>query len=132
MNIETGIDIVEVERIGSLIEKHGAAFLKRIYTTREIDYCRTRRRKYEHFAARFAAKEAVLKVLGTGLVRGLAWHSIEVTNDQAGKPAVKLTGSARHVARNLRIRQIALSMSHCSTYAVASVTAVIDTMDSTR
>jgi len=129
MHVETGIDIVEVERIRNLINKHGAAFLKRIYTADEIVYCQSRRRKFEHFAARFAAKEAVLKVLGTGLVKGLALHSVEVTNDVAGKPEIRLSGEARQLARALGIRRIALSLSHCDSYAVASATAIVDKED---
>src|SRR5437588_6292278 len=98
-----GTDIVECLRVGRMIEQHGELFLTRIFTEREIRYCQGRKRATEHFAARWAAKEAVLKALGTPWRRGMTWTDIEVRNDDAGKPTVLLGGAAREVALGLYI-----------------------------
>ena len=119
-----GTDIVECLRIGRMIEHHGEMFLTRVYTSREIRYCQTRRHCTEHFAGRWAAKEAVLKCLGTGWRRGLCWTDVEVRNDPGGKPSVHLCGAAKERAQQLRLSDILLSISHCRAYATAYAVAV--------
>ena len=119
-----GTDIVECLRIGRMIEQHGELFLSRVYTEREVRYCQARKRAVEHFAGRWAAKEAVLKCLGSGWRKGLCWTDIEVRNDPAGKPVVLLCGAAKESAQQLRISDILLSISHCRAYATAHAVAV--------
>jgi holo-[acyl-carrier protein] synthase len=119
-----GTDIVECLRVGRMIEQHGELFLARVYTEREVCYCQSRKRAVEHFAGRWAAKEAILKCLGTGWRRGLDWTDIEVRHDDAGKPQVHLGGAAKEVALRLRVSDILLSISHCRAYATAYALAV--------
>jgi holo-[acyl-carrier protein] synthase len=107
-----------------MIEQHGELFLTRVYTDREIRYCQARRRAVEHFAGRWAAKEAVLKCLGTGWRKGLCWTDMEIRNDSAGKPQVLLCGAAKDVAQQLRITDILISISHCRAFATAYAVAV--------
>ena len=121
-----GTDIVECLRIGRMIEHHGELFLNRVFSDREIRYCQARRRAMEHFAGRWAAKEAILKCLGTGWRRGLCWTEIEIRNDPDGKPTVHLCGAAKEVAQTLLIADIHLSISHCRAYATAYAVAVRD------
>ncbi len=83
-----GTDIIECPRIGKMIEHHGELFLRRVYTEREIRYCQARKHAIEHFAGRWAAKEAILKAMGTGRSHGIAWTNIEVRNGQDGRPQV--------------------------------------------
>jgi holo-[acyl-carrier protein] synthase len=119
-----GTDIVECERIGRMIREHGELFLKRVYTPREIDYCQKRRRAEEHFAARWAAKEAVLKALGTGWTKGIQWTDIEVRHAPSGRPKVAVRRKVKTLARRLGLCGLHLSLSHCRQYAVACVVAV--------
>ena len=119
-----GIDLIECVRIGQLIERYGETFLTRVFTEREISYCQSRRNATEHFAARWAAKEAVLKCLGTGMSKGLCWTEIEVRNDNYGKPLVYVHGATQELARRLDVGEILLSISHCRSYATAYATAV--------
>ncbi|PZC51272.1 MAG: holo-[acyl-carrier protein] synthase [Chloroflexi bacterium] len=112
-----GIDIIEIDRIASVIDRWGARFLNRIYTKKELDYCRGR---FPQLAARFAAKEAVMKALGTG-VRGVGWRDVEVTRQRGDRPKVELHGRAAMVAVKTAVIHIALSISHSRKYAVASV-----------
>ncbi len=119
-----GTDIVECLRIGRMIEQHGELFLTRVFTEREIRYCQGRRHSTEHFAGRWAAKEAVLKCLGTGWRRGIAWTDIEVRNELSGQPRVHVCGAAKDQAEQLRIADILLSISHCRAYATAYALAV--------
>ena len=114
-----GTDIVECLRIGRMIEQHGELFLTRVYTELEIRYCQERKRAMEHFAGRWAAKEAILKCLGTGWRRGIAWTDLEIRNDPAGKPRVLMCGAAKDIAQKLRIVDILVSISHCRAYATA-------------
>lgn len=116
-----GIDIVEVSRIRKMAADHGAHFLDRVFTPAEREYCaRNTKRQYEHLAGRFAAKEAVLKVLGTGWRGGIAWTDIEVIKHDGGQPGVKLTGETLRVAESLGITRWHLSISHIETHATAS------------
>ena len=87
-----GTDIVECLRIGRMIEQHGEVFLTRVYTDREIHYCQGKKRATEHFAGRWAAKEAVFKCLGTGWSKGLGWTNLEIRHDTAGKPELRVAG----------------------------------------
>lgn len=119
-----GTDIVECVRIARMIEAHGELFLTRVYTAREIRYCQARKHSTEHFAGRWAAKEAILKCLGTGWRRGICWTDLEVRNDDDGAPRVHIGGGARDVAEKLRISDILLSISHCRAYATAYAIAV--------
>lgn len=119
-----GTDIVECLRIGRMIEQYGELFLMRVYTEREIRYCQTRKHATEHFAGRWAAKEAIFKCLGTGWRRGLCWTDIEVRNDPGGKPQVLMCGAAKDQAQRLRISDILLTIAHCRAYATAYAIAV--------
>ncbi|MBV8317041.1 MAG: holo-ACP synthase, partial [Planctomycetaceae bacterium] len=104
-----GTDIIECPRIGKMIEQHGELFLRRVYTEREIRYCQARKHAIEHFAGRWAAKEAILKALGTGRSHGVAWAHIEVRNGQDGRPLVLVCGAAREIARERGIADILVS-----------------------
>ena len=112
-----GVDIVEISRIAQTLERWGNRFLQRVYTVREQEYCRGR---VAQLASRFAAKEAVMKALGTGR-RGLNWREIEVVRRPGGPPSVQLEGRASEVAKRMAVSQVALSLSHSSEYAIASV-----------
>jgi holo-[acyl-carrier protein] synthase len=116
-----GIDIVETARIRAMVERHGQHFLDRVFTPAEQAYCDANpKRRFEHLAGRFAAKEAVLKVLGTGWRGGIAWTDIEVAKQVSGQPTVRLTGECARVAEQLGICRWHLSISHIETHATAS------------
>ena len=116
-----GIDIVETARIRQLVENHGPHFLDRVFTAAEQDYCaRNPKRYFEHLAGRFAAKEAVLKVLGTGWRGGIAWTDVEVTKASSGQPKIVLTGESARIAAELGISRWHISISHIETHATAS------------
>ena len=117
--IGIGTDITECLRIARMIERHGEAFIARVYTPEEIRYCQTRKQSTQHFTGRWAAKEAVLKALGTGWRRGISWRDIEILNEPGGKPLVMLTGGAREVAQQLGITEMLVTISHCHTHATA-------------
>jgi holo-[acyl-carrier protein] synthase len=119
----TGIDIVEVLRIAQMIEKHGELFITRVYTDHEIEYCSARKAATQHYAGRWAAKEAVLKALGTGWRRGISWRDIEIRNDAKGAPTIQLRGGARDVMTAARIAKLHVTISHCRNFAVAYVVA---------
>lgn len=114
-----GTDITECPRIGKMIEQHGELFLRRVYTEREIRYCQARKRALEHFAGRWAAKEAILKAIGTGWSRGISWTDLEIRNDASGQPRVLVRGGAKDAAQARGIGDIMISISHCRTYATA-------------
>jgi holo-[acyl-carrier protein] synthase len=122
--IGIGTDIVECLRIGRMIEQFGELFLNRVYTDREIRYCQERKRATEHFAGRWAAKEAILKCLGTGWSRGISWTDVEIRNDPAGQPHVLMCGAAKDLAQTLHIANILISISHCRAYATAYALAI--------
>jgi holo-[acyl-carrier protein] synthase len=119
----TGIDITECLRIAQMIERHGELFITRVYTDLEIEYCTTRKAATQHYAGRWAAKEAVLKALGTGWRRGIGWRDIEIRNDAKGAPTVHLRAGARDVMESAGIRKLHVSISHCRSFAVAHVIA---------
>jgi holo-[acyl-carrier protein] synthase len=118
-----GIDLVEVSRIEKMIEKHGGRFLERVFTDGEVSHSTGRKRQAEHLAGRFAAKEAVLKTLGTGWAEGVAWRDIEVTTNPAGRPFLVLSGHAATLAKSQGIAAWHLSISHTAGHAMASVIA---------
>jgi holo-[acyl-carrier protein] synthase len=116
-----GIDIVETARLRRSVEEHGGHFLDRVFTAAEQAYCaRSRKRYFEHLAGRFAAKEAVLKVLGTGWRGGIAWTDIEVLPEPSGQPKLTLSGECAAIAKQLGITRWHLSISHIETHATAS------------
>jgi holo-[acyl-carrier protein] synthase len=118
--IYCGVDIIEVERIKKSMEEWGGTLRDKIFTRSEADYCEGRKKsKYLSYAARFAAKEAVSKALGTGISGGIKWRDIEIVNDEKGKPFVKLTGKAQERFLQLKGIGISVSLSHCKSYAVA-------------
>ena len=121
--ISIGVDIVEVPRVERLVREHERV-QERLFTRPEIDYCRARGKCYEHMAARFAAKEAVLKALGTGLVTGMRWTDVEVVNEEGGRPSVRLGGEVAAFAEREGVQQVELSISHTSGLALAQALAV--------
>lgn len=120
MAVHCGVDIVETERLQKSFESLGDAFRDRIFTPEEIAYCDARKQgRYQSYAARFAAKEAVSKALGTGIGEGAAWQEIEIVNDANGKPSVNLSGAARASFKAIGGEAVSISLSHCKSYAVA-------------
>ncbi len=116
-----GIDIVETARVAKMLEDHDERFLKRCFTEGEQSYCASNpARQAEHYAGRFAAKEAILKVLGTGWSNGIAWTEAEVVREPSGRPSVRLHGRCAQVAADLGITGWHLSISHTGSYATAS------------
>ncbi len=122
--IGLGTDIIECLRIAKMIEKHGELFLKRVYTEHEVGYCSSRKAANQHYAGRWAAKEAVLKAMGTGWSRGIRWRDIEVKVEMSGKPNVYLHGTAKEICDELGIADIMISISHCRSHATATAIAV--------
>ena len=121
-----GVDLVDIERIERSLSAYADRFRDRVFTKLESDYCSDSRRPAPHFAARFAAKEAVLKAIGTGWRDGIAWTDIEVVHSPSGAPSIRLTGQASLIAQSLGISGWFLSLSHTSTAAMASAIAVGD------
>ncbi len=124
--IAHGVDMVECQRLGEIVGRQGDRFLHRVYTDVERAYCAGKKREMEHLAGRFAAKEAVLKVLGTGWSGGIAWTDIEIRNTESGQPFVRLDGRCREIAEGLGIARILISISHIATHAIASAIGVSD------
>lgn len=121
MIVGLGLDIEEIERVEQVLTRRGDAMLRRLYTAREVAYCESHKKKFERYAARFAAKEAAMKALGTGWRRGVRWRDIEVVNAPSGKPTLRLEGVARQIADSLRVRNISLTITHSGNLAVAEV-----------
>lgn len=119
-----GTDIVEIVRIGKMIERHGELFLQRVFTDEEIRYCQRRKESYQHFAGRWAAKEAVMKTLGTGFIRGIGWRDIEVVVLKSGQPTIHIRGGASERAEQMGITEVLITISHCRAYATATAIAV--------
>ena len=119
-----GTDIIECLRIAAMIDKHGELFLNRVYTPHEIEYCSARKAATQHYAGRFAAKEAVLKALGTGWTRGIHWQDIEVRNELGGRPRIVMGGGARELCVELGISEMMITISHCRSFATAYAVAV--------
>lgn len=116
--IDIGIDIVPVSKVEDLFSKY-KDYLTEVYTEKEIAYCSRKKNSKEHFAARFAAKEAVLKALGLGLGKGIEWTDVETLSTNSGKPRVCLHGRVKEIAYKRKIEEIKVSLSHCEHYAVA-------------
>lgn len=124
-----GTDITECLRIARMIERHGELFINRVYTPEEIRYCQGRAQATQHFTGRWAAKEAVLKALGTGWRRGISWRDVEVRNEPSGQPIVTIRGGAKDVVQQLGITKLLVSISHCRTHATAYAVALGETKD---
>lgn len=120
MIIGTGIDIVEISRVKNASLKWKDKFLRRIFTNKEITYSKERTYSYQHLAARFAAKEAVLKAFGNSWKKRAEWTDIEIWNEESGKPIVKLYGDVKKIKDKMKVDDIIISLSHTRTYAVAS------------
>ena len=121
MIVGLGIDLAEVDRIRKAIERHGRRFTDRIYTVAEIAYVERKANRYERYAARFAAKEAGMKAIGTGWKRGVRWQDFEVTNLPSGRPTLRFHGVAAQIADSLGVRNIALSLTHTAEQGLAIV-----------
>ncbi|SPF36950.1 Holo-(acyl-carrier-protein) synthase [Candidatus Sulfopaludibacter sp. SbA4] len=121
MIVGTGVDLAEVPRIRASIERFGARFIDRIYTSGEIAYVERKANRFERYAARFAAKEAGMKAIGTGWKRGVTWRDFEVANLPSGKPTLRLHGVAAEIATRLGVRNISLSITHTSELGMAHV-----------
>ncbi|MDR1053243.1 MAG: holo-ACP synthase [Planctomycetaceae bacterium] len=114
-----GTDIIECERISRMLLRHRDNFVRMVFTELENQYCSDRKNSSQHYAGRWAAKEAVMKALGTGWVAGLAWTDIEVVNQSGGKPIINLHNGATKIANQLGIIEIQISITHCESHAVA-------------
>lgn len=121
MIVGTGVDIAEVDRIRQSIERYGRRFIDRIYTPAEIRYVERKANRFERYAARFAAKEAGMKAIGTGWRRGVRWQDFEVANLPSGKPTLRLHGRAAEIAAELGVRSISLSITHTRSEGLAFV-----------
>lgn len=121
MIVGTGIDMVEVARVRAAIERYGRRFLERVFTPAEIRYCQSRKNAGERFAGRFAAKEAALKALGTGLRGGISWRDVEISREPAGRPVIHFAGKAAEFAVRLGSRRASVSISHTAEQAIACV-----------
>lgn len=116
----TGVDIVEIDRVRDAINKWGKCFLLKVFTDREINYSNSRRISHQHFAARFAAKEAVIKAFGQPRKHPIGWTDIEVLNDEEGKPVVRFHNKALALKNRKKIDNVIVSLSHSKNYAVAN------------
>jgi len=122
----TGIDTIEVARVQRALERPvtGSRFRARVFTDREVAYCESRgKARYQSYAARFAAKEAAMKALGTGWNRNVGWHEIEVTRERGRAPQIALSGKAAEFAKRRRVKRLHLSLTHSAEQAIAHVIA---------
>lgn len=124
--IAHGIDLVDCPRIEQMIERHGERFVKRVFTAAEQAYAEANKNEVEKLAGRFAAKEAVLKLMGTGWRGKIAWTDIEITNNAAGQPEVALSGEVKRIADELGIGHISISITHTANFAIASAVALAE------
>ena len=129
MIVGMGVDMAETTRIQEAVERHGERFLRRVFTPKEIEYCQRHRNRYERFAARFAAKEAAMKALGTGWRRGISWQDFEISNLPTGKPCLQLSGRALELYRSLGGSRILVSLTHTGPYALAQVIIESDSVE---
>ena len=121
MIIATGIDLVEIARVRRAFDKHGERFRDRVFTEAEIAYCERQASRFASYAARFAAKEAAMKALGTGWASGVRWRDIEVIRSDSGAPAIKLSGRTVEIFSAMGARTAHLSLSHTDEMAIANV-----------
>jgi len=122
--IAHGIDLVDFPRIEKMIERHGERFVDRVFTPAEQAYARAHKNSAETYAGRFAAKEAILKLVGTGWRGKIAWTDIEVTNNPAGQPEVTLSGDVKEIAERMKIKHVSISITHTASFAIASAVAL--------
>ena len=123
--IGIGTDITECERIARMLKRHPESFTERVFTDAENAYCsRGKRQSVEHYSGRWAAKEAILKAIGTGWAAGITWRDVEILNEPGGKPFVHLIGTAADIVRAKGITEIQISISHCTCHAVAFAVAL--------
>ena len=115
----TGLDIIEIERIKHSIEKYSPKFEQRVFTSSEINYCKSQGDPVKHFAARFAVKEAVSKCLGIGITGVLGFKDMEITHEETGKPVLNMIGKGKKLFQKLKLKSIHISISHDRTYAIA-------------
>ena len=125
--IAHGIDLVDCPRIEKMLERHGRRFLDRVFSQAEQDYAAEAKNRIEKLAGRFAAKEAVLKMLGTGWRGKIAWTDIEVLGNSLGRPIVTLTGEVKKIADTMDIEEVSLSISHTANFVMASAVAIAQT-----
>lgn len=119
-----GIDLVDCPRIEEMVQRHGERFIQRVFTDAEQTYARANKNQIEKLAGRFAAKEAVLKLMGTGWRGKIAWTDIEVINNSSGQPEVMLSGEVEKIAAKLGIKHISVSITHTANFAIASAVAL--------
>ena len=122
--IAHGIDLVDCPRIEQMMQRHGERFLNRVFTISEQTYAQKNKNFVEKLAGRFAAKEAILKLMGTGWRGKIAWTDMEITNNPAGQPGVKLSGEVKEIAEKLGIGHISVSITHTANFAIASAVAL--------
>jgi len=122
--IAHGIDLVDCPRIEAMIKRHGERFIKRVFTAGERAYAKANKNEVEKLAGRFAAKEAVLKLIGTGWRGKISWTDIEILNNPAGRPEVGLSGEVKKIAERLGIKHISLSITHTANFAICSAVAL--------
>lgn len=119
----TGVDIIEISRIKKSMDRYAGKFEEKIFTPQEIEYCRSKADPCKHFAGRFAAKEAILKSLGTGMAQGISWKDMEILNRETGAPVLQITGGGKAVFDSLNLKNIHISISHNQLYAIAQAVA---------
>jgi holo-[acyl-carrier protein] synthase len=119
--VGTGVDICEVERVRAAIDRFGQRFLKRVFTQAEREYCESKRNRIERYAARFAAKEAAMKAIGTGLRQGVSWQDFEVGRETGGRPTILIKGKGAEFAAKLGMKRASLSITHTESQAMAQV-----------
>ncbi len=125
-----GIDLVDFPRIEDMAKRHGPRFLDRIFTASEQAYADANKNRMEKLAGRFAAKEAILKLMGTGWRGKIAWTDIEIVNNPAGQPEVNLSGEVEKIAERLGIKHISVSITHTANFAIASAVALANSYES--
>ncbi len=122
--IAHGIDLVDFPRIKDMVERHGKRFVNKVFTAAERAYADANKNAIEKLAGRFAAKEAILKLIGTGWRGKIAWTDIEIVNNPSGQPEVRLSGEVKKIAGRLGIKQISVSITHTANFAIASAVAI--------
>ena len=125
-----GIDLVDFPRIKEMVEQHGKRFVNRVFTATEQAYAEANKGRMEKLAGRFAAKEAILKLMGTGWRGKIAWTDIEIVNNPTGQPEVKLSGEVEKIADKLGIKHISISITHTANFAIASAVAIAKSNES--
>jgi len=127
-----GIDLVDFPRIEQMVQRHGERFLNRVFTQAEQKYAQQNKNNIEKLAGRFAAKEAVLKLMGTGWAGKIAWTDIEIINNSQGQPQVTLSGEVKKIAEQLHIGHVSISITHTANFAIASAVALADSTNESK